>query len=450
MLRMVDRGAFALLLLAWVATSTPMVAQDTLRTVERGVRVGITYTPGVRPGILILAGDRSTVLDSARLILGRDLDYSDEFEMITLPMGDSMQLRLNRVSGSADGDGEWYVNYALYAALGAHYAVNVHASTDSSLVVTLFDVRGEMNRREVRIPPLDPGDHDFRLEIHSAADEIVREVTGTPGVSSTRLLFINRGRIYRTDSDGADTAPISPAEVEAMSPTWAPDGRRAMYMEFPGTLYEHDIRTARRTVVGPTREYQNFTPEYAPDGKLMAFSRASQEGTDIFLYNLADQCCLRRLTVGRLYDNLSPSFSPDGRRIAFESTRSGFSQIYVMDADGSGQELFAPFDWGVTGASHAPDWSPDGLSVAFDREVERTPQIFVMDAVTQTVRQLTSFGRNTDPSWAPDGRHLAFVSDRTGSRQIWVIDIRTGRVRQVTRLGEARLPAWSPRIIEQF
>ena len=33
----------------------------------------------------------------------------------------------------------------------------------------------------------------------------------------------------------------------------------------------------------------------------------------------------------------SPSFSPDGRRIVFESDRSGTQQLYVMDADGSGQ-----------------------------------------------------------------------------------------------------------------
>ena len=220
-------------------------------------------------------------------------------------------------------------------------------------------------------------------------------------------------------------------------------------MEFPGTLYIHNILSGDRAVVAPTTEYQNFAPAYSPDGRLLAFSRASVEGTDIYTYNLFDQCCLQRLTVGRLYDNLSPTFSPDGRQIAFVSDRPGFTQIYVMAADGTGQELFAPFDYGVSGSSNAPEWSPDGLHVAFHREVERTPQIFVMDVATRTVRQLTSFGRNFDPTWAPDGRHLAFVSERTGSRQIWIIDIETGRVRQLTRLGEARLPSWSPWIAEQ-
>ena len=260
------------------------------------------------------------------------------------------------------------------------------------------------------------------------------------------MLFVNRGRIYRTDSDGADVAPVSPADQEVMSPAWSPEGRRILYMQFPGDLYEQDVATGRQRLIPVSGEHQNFTPVYAPDGGTIAFSRASDEGTDIFTFNLADECCLQRLTVGRLYDNLSPTFSPDGRQVAFISDRPGLAQVYIMAADGTGQELFAPFEWGVTGSSNGPEWSPDGLHIAFHRDVARSPQVFVMDIATRTVRQLTSAGRNYDPSWAPDARHMAFVSERTGSRQVWIIDIETGRVRQLTRLGEARLPAWSRRI----
>jgi TolB protein len=126
----------------------------------------------------------------------------------------------------------------------------------------------------------------------------------------------------------------------------------------------------------------------------------------------------------------------------------GGQQIYVMSADGTGQELFAPFDYGVTGNSNAPEWSPDGLQVAFHRDVMGSPQIFLMDVRSRVVRQLTSYGRNEDPTWAADARHLAFISSRTGRRQVWIIDVESGRVRQLTTVGDARLPAWSPRIQE--
>src|SRR5205085_10756877 len=131
--------------------------------------------------------------------------------------------------------------------------------------------------------------------------------------------------------------------------------------------------------------------------------------------------------------------------IAFISNRARTPQLYVMNADGTGQEVLARFDFGATGTTSAPSWSPDGAAIAFHREVGGAPQVFVVDVGTRAIRQLTGSSRNEDPAWAPDGRHLVFVSSRTGSRELWVLDVETGRLRQLTRIGEARLPAWSPR-----
>ena len=112
---------------------------------------------------------------------------------------------------------------------------------------------------------------------------------------------------------------------------------------------------------------------------LLAYAHSDETGTDVYLANVADRCCAQRLTVGRYADNLSPTFSPDGRRIAFVSTRAGPPQIYVMAADGTDQELLAPFDYGATGSSNAPEWSPDGANVVFHREVTGSPQLFLVD-----------------------------------------------------------------------
>src|SRR5260370_11165547 len=119
-----------------------------------------------------------------------------------------------------------------------------------------------------------------------------------------------------------------------------------------------------------------------------------------------------------------------------------------MAADGTDQQLVAPFDYGVTGASNAPEWSPDAQSVAFHRDVAGTLQVFVLDARTRTVRPLTSGGRNEDPTWAPDSRHLAFVSDRSGYRQLWIIDLDTRRIPPLLPQSGARLPASAPPLSE--
>lgn len=433
----VFRGAAALLAAALLPLSlAPLAAQDTTPPLE-GVRVGIEYRPGFRPSVVVLPGRG---LDSVRAIVARDLDYSDRFDVIALGQGDT--------AATAANLGGRTVNYALFRTLGAEYAVEVVADGQLTLV-RLHDVTTGAIRREQRYPLPAPFDAGFRLAVHRASDELVRWITGTPGAAASQLLFISERRLYRVDSDGAGLTQVSAPGEEVLSPAWSPDGSRLVYTRFgagAGPLVLLSPATGQRQVVAGTGTGLNITPAFSPDGRLLAFARSDESGTDIFTVDVAQNCCLQRLTVGRYSDNLSPTFAPDGRRLAFVSTRAGQPQVYGMASDGTDQDLLAPFDYGATGSSNAPEWSPDGASVVFHRDVNRAPQVFVLDVASRKVRQLTSSGRNEDPTWAPDGRHIAFVSDRSGRRQLWVIDLVSGRVRQLTFAGATRLPAWSRRL----
>ena len=436
------------------------VTQDT-SAIDRGVRIGIIYRPGVRPGLVMLPR-KGGGLDTVRAMVARDFDYSDRFEVITLPGGDSIRLATAPAAGRSTGTrrstaatggaqaASGSLNYPLYQALGADFALDITAAGDTTLA-TLHDIAAAGIRRTVRanLPPA--GHPDFRQAVHRLADQTLQAALGTPGIAATRVLFVKDGKVYQIDQDGADQKLVSSTDRQAMSPAWGADGQHFAYMEFQagkGWLFLQEMRTGKRIPVSTTGTALDFTPAFSPDGQTIAFSRATEEGTDLYTINIKSNCCLRRLTVGRFSDNLSPTFSPDGQRIAFVSTRPGLPQIYVMAADGTDQQLFAPFDYGVTGSSNAPEWSPDGQSVAFHRDVAGTLQVFVLDVRTRAVRQLTSVGRNEDPSWAPDSRHLAFVSDRSGYRQLWIIDLDTGRIRPLLQQSGARLPAWSPRLSE--
>jgi TolB protein len=444
------RATRRLLLLAGVLAARPpdrLSSQDT-SAIDRGVRIGIVYRPGVRPGLVVLPGSQAS-LDSVRTIISRDLDYSDRFEVITLPGGDDTRLGPGGPPRTSGGPAP-ALNYPLYRALGADFAVEARRVGDTTVVV-VHDVAASGIRRAFRQVLPAAADPLFRLAVHRVADQVLQATLGAPGIGATRILFVRDGKAYRIDQDGADLKLVSSTDHQAMSPAWARDGRRFSYMEFTeghGTLFVQDVATGRRVSVVTTGKSLDFTPAFSPDGKTLAFSRATEEGTDVYTVNMRENCCLQRLTRGGFSDNLSPTYSPDGQRIAFVSTRPGLPQIYVMSADGTDQQLFAPFDYGVTGSSNAPEWSPDGQSVAFHRDVGGTLQVFVLDVRTRSVRQLTSLGRNEDPTWAPDSRHLAFVSDRSGYRQLWVIDLETGRIRPLLQQSGARLPAWSPRIPE--
>jgi TolB protein len=414
-----------------------VAAQDTTRTIDQ-VRIGVDYQPGVRPGLVVLPG---AGLDSARAIVRRDLDYSDRFEMVMLT--DDATTTASR--GGSEGGG---ISYGIYKALGAEFGVEL-SDSPGGVMVRLHDLTAGQVRNQQSFPLPAVDDAAYRLEVHRIADEVARWATGTAGVAASRLLFVSGGRVYRVDSDGEDVTPLTPAGQTSLSPVWAPDGQRFAYTVLAGGrggVMVQTLSSGAALQVPGTNTGLNITPSFSPDGRLLAYAHSDETGTDIYLANIADRCCAQRLTVGRYADNLSPTFSPDGRRIAFVSTRAGPPQVYVMAADGTDQELLAPFDYGATGSSNAPEWSPDGANVVFHREVSGSPQLFLVDVAGRRVRQLTSSGRNEDPTWAPDGRHITFVSDRSGVRQLWVIDVETGRVRQLRTPGAARLPAWSRRL----
>src|SRR5437870_4533583 len=286
----VKRLLLGLAVLSAGPTVRPSDAQDT-SAIDRGVRIGIVYRPGVRPGMVVLPV-HAPALDSARIILSRDLDYSDRFELITLPGGDSIRVtaaapgaRPPSAGGAGRGTGgggaaaAGTLNYPLYQALGADFAVAVAPGSGDSAIVTVHDVAAGGVRRELRarLPALkDPG---FRLAVHQLADRVLEAALGVGGTAATRVLFVMDGKVYSIDQDGADQKLVSSSDHQAMSPAWATDGRRFSYMEFwqgHGRLFLQEVASGKRAPVATTGQALDFTPAFSPDGKTLAFSRATE------------------------------------------------------------------------------------------------------------------------------------------------------------------------------
>src|SRR5688572_15510070 len=74
----------------------------------------------------------------------------------------------------------------------------------------------------------------------------------------------------------------------------------------------------------------------------------------------ADEPTTRRIVKLTNIETSYPHWSPDGRRIAYQSNRTGNSEIYVMNADGSGVVQLTH----TAAVDENPAWSPGGQHIA--------------------------------------------------------------------------------------
>jgi len=184
----------------------------------------------------------------------------------------------------------------------------------------------------------------------------------------------------------------------------------------------------------------------ATDGQL-AFTTYRDGSWEIFVMN-ADGSGQVNLTNNPAYDD-HPVWSPDGTKIAFQRLREDNRAIYLMNADGSGQVPLTN-DSTPASASYAT-WSPDGSKIAFSGDsaapAHSVPNIYVMNADGSGLTRLTHDPASPDysPLWSPDGTRIAFSTYRDRNWEIYVINANGSGVLNLTNNPALDFyHAWSP------
>ena len=183
------------------------------------------------------------------------------------------------------------------------------------------------------------------------------------------------------------------------------------------------------------------------NGKI-AFTSGRDGTSEIYVMN-ADGSGQTRLT--NTPGAAAPAWSPDGEKIAFMSSdgvNPSSTEIYVMDADGADQTRLT----NNTVGDDAPAWSPDGTKIAFHRGCgTRCVEIWVMDAdgmnqavlVADTAPDVPYYFR---PAWSPDGTEIALSRSQSNTNiEICIVSAADGSFLRCTANGvNSRLADWSP------
>jgi Tol biopolymer transport system component/mannose-6-phosphate isomerase-like protein (cupin superfamily) len=190
------------------------------------------------------------------------------------------------------------------------------------------------------------------------------------------LYFPPRGRPARVmlmRPDGSELHELTKTEGNSGFPSWSPDGKRIVYRFWSGSEYGlRIINLDDGSTTQLTSGFDNF-PGWSPKGDLIEFTRFSEGDFDIYTVR-PDGTGLKRLTRSPGND-AHAIWSPDGKHLLFSSARFGFkdeaplyddipqpyAELFVMNADGSGQRPLTDNQWEDGTPAWAPASHPDPL-----------------------------------------------------------------------------------------
>ncbi len=160
---------------------------------------------------------------------------------------------------------------------------------------------------------------------------------------------------------------------------------------------------------GQETPLEDSVPRWSPDGKSLVYATkrfGPHRNSTILTHDLSNHA-EAELGLGD-----TPDWSHDGQWIVAKA-----NVLVVMDHRGGNvrQLTSEPSD-------SSPDWSPVGNKIAFQRQTAGNWDIWVINADGSGEQRLTTHDSVDGlPAWSPDGAHIAFLSNRGGTWAIWAM-----------------------------
>ena len=196
--------------------------------------------------------------------------------------------------------------------------------------------------------------------------------------------------LFLIKTDGTDEHQLF-SQPYMKEPAWSPDGTEiAVSYQAASALEQHLLRNGKWKIAvvtvadGHFREMEGHnicvSPTWSPDAKKIAY--ASDRGLALTWDDPTNAIVQDPNTYGLSTfpeNDRSPAWSPDGKHIAFQYNKDDRSEIYLMNADGSGRVALTKTPL-IRGKNVSPVWSVDGSQIAYLSNTTGDWEIMVMNA----------------------------------------------------------------------
>ena len=215
-----------------------------------------------------------------------------------------------------------------------------------------------------------------------------------------KLAFYWTREVWVANADGSNATQLTSTFGIDRSPRWSPDGTRiAFASERNGSgnskifVMNADGSDQRRLTVNPARDRLST---WTADGTQVVYDK---EFSEIYAINADGSGGERKLA-----DGLMPSASPYGNRLVFSVGGGG---LVTMNLDGSDRRQVTP----AGNADFSATWSPGGTDLVFTRPSGEDRDVYRVHANGVGLVRLTNTPSRSEvgPVWSPDGTKIAFV-----------------------------------------
>jgi Tol biopolymer transport system component/DNA-binding winged helix-turn-helix (wHTH) protein len=331
---------------------------------------------------------------------------------------------------------------------------------------------------------------------HTVLDDVDSPITFAP--DGKRFAFVRDAAAGKTllmtaRSDGGDLQTVAarqrPERFATAGPAWSPDGQTIVcaaataapqpYMYLTAINVADGqlkpVNTERWTTVGQAAwlpdgsgivfsAWHQAAPVFAeqlwlaawPDGAARQITKdlLSREGVSLaarasaLVTGYADRVARiwlmpdgktseARPIKASLSDNYSETFGMDwtpSGKLVLSSHANGNADIYLMNADGTGQRQ-------LTYEARREYWpvvAADGRYIVFASSGAESAHLWRLDLESNTVTQLTHGKGETFPSLSPDGRWVVYSSAEAGESNLWKIPMDGGTPERLTQKPSGR------------